>query len=272
MKRISILLLLLLCACGRTGDAAWLGYGEGDNAFIGPPQPGWITHMYVERGQAVQRGDLLFTLDDTHERAARDQAAATLAQMKAALAQQQASLDYNRKQLGRQSGLARANAGTPTQLDLAQSNYTQSGAQIAQAQSQIEQQEAALASAEYALAQRHIIAQTQGRVEDIYYRQGEYVAASIPVLSVLPPNNVYVRFFVPETELGKVHIGERVQIGCDGCKPTDATISFIAQQEEFTPPVIFSEENRGKLVFKLEARAPGGLKINPGQPVDVRPL
>jgi HlyD family secretion protein len=89
---------------------------------------------------------------------------------------------------------------------------------------------------------------------------------------VLPPRNIYVRFFVPEAQLGKVHLGERVAIGCDGCKPIDATISFIAQQEEFTPPVIFSEANRGKLVFKLEARAPGGLKINPGQPVDVRPL
>ncbi|HEY5337861.1 MAG TPA: efflux RND transporter periplasmic adaptor subunit [Rhizomicrobium sp.] len=272
MKRISILLLLLLCACGKSGDSAWLGYGEGDNAFIGAPQPGWVTHMYVQRGQAVQRGDLLFVLDDTHERAARDQAAATLAQMQAALTQQQANLDYNQKQLGRQSGLARANAGTPTQLDLAQSNFRQSGAQISQAQSQIVQQQAALASADYALSQRRVVAQTNGRVEDIYYREGEYVAASVPVLSVLPPKNVYVRFFVPESELSKVRLGEKVRIGCDGCTPIDATISFIAQQEEFTPPVIFSEDNRDKLVFKLEARAPGGLKINPGQPVDVRPL
>ena len=273
MKRVAVLLaVLLLAACGRSDDTVWLGYGEGDNAFIGAPQPGWITHLYVQRGQLVHRGDLLFTLDDTHERAARDQAAATLAQMKGALAQQQANLTYNQKQLVRQSGLARANAGTPTQLDLAQSNFAQSGAQISQANSQIAQQEASLQSAEYALSQRRVVAQTEGRVEDVYYREGEYVGASTAVLSVLPPNNVYVRFFVPETALGKVHLGERVQIRCDGCQPANATISFIAQQEEFTPPVIFSETNRGKLVFKLEARAPGGLKINPGQPVDVRPL
>jgi HlyD family secretion protein len=273
MKRIFlVLLILLLGACSRQDDAVWLGYGEGDNAFIGAPQPGWITHLYVERGQQVHRGDLLFTLDDTQERAARDQAAATLAQMKAALAQQEASLDYNRKQFGRQSGLARANAGTPTALDLAQSNYRQSDAQIAQANSQIAQQEAALQSAEYVLSQRRVVAQTEGQVEDIYYREGEYVAASAAVLSVLPPKNVYVRFFVPEAQLAKVHVGERVRINCDGCQPIDATISFIAQQEEFTPPVIFSETNRDKLVFKLEARAPDGLKINPGQPVDVRPL
>jgi HlyD family secretion protein len=272
MKKFSILLLLLLCACGQSNGPVWLGYGEGDDAFIGPPQPGWITHLYVERGAQVHRGQLLFMLDDTTQRAARDQAAATLAQMKAALTQQQANLVYNRKQLSRQTGLAHDNAGTPTNLDLAQSNFAQSGAQISQAQSEIEQQQASLASAEYALSQRRVVAQTDGQIEDIYYREGEYVGASIPVLSVLPPKNVYVRFFVPETELSKVHVGERVQIRCDNCQPVDATITFIAQQEEFTPPVIFSEDNRGKLVFKLEARAPGGVKINPGQPVDVRPL
>ena len=273
MKRISLLLVLLLSACGKTDDNAWLGYGEGDNAFIGAPQPGWVTHLYVQRGQVVKRGDLLFTLDETHERAARDQAAGTLAQMQAALTQQQANLDYNAKQLGRQTGLARANAGTPTQLDLAQSNFRQSGAQISQAQSQIAQQQAALASADYALGQRRVTAQTDGHVEDVYYREGEYVAASVPVLSVLPPNNVYVRFFVPESQLSKVHLGEKVKITCDGCAANiEATISFIAQQEEFTPPVIFSEENREKLVFKLEARGASGLKINPGQPVDVEPL
>ncbi|HUJ48245.1 MAG TPA: hypothetical protein VLV55_14010, partial [Rhizomicrobium sp.] len=80
------------------------------------------------------------------------------------------------------------------------------------------------------------------------------------------------RFFVPETDFANVHLGQQVRITCDGCKPLTATITFIAQQEEFTPPVIFSVGNREKLVFKLEARTPGGVPLNPGQPVEVRPL
>ena len=96
--------------------------------------------------------------------------------------------------------------------------------------------------------------------------------ASTPVVSVLPPANVYVRFFVPESQLPKVKLGQKVQINCDGCKPMTATITFIAAQAEFTPPVIFSIDNREKLVFKLEARAPGGLHLHPGQPVQVKPL
>jgi len=133
--------------------------------------------------------------------------------------------------------------------------------------------EASLASATYTLSQRAVTAQTEGPVQDIYFREGEFVPASTPVLSILPSDNVYVRFFVPESQLSRAHLGQKVQISCDGCgAPVEATISFIAKQEEFTPPVIFSIGNREKLVFKLEARAPGGLRISPGQPVDVRPL
>lgn len=272
MKCISILLLLLLSACGKSDDQVWLGYGEGDNAFISAPQPGWVSSMHVERGALVHRSDLLFTLDDTAQMANRDQAVATLTNAKASLAQEQANLAYAQMQLTRQTGLARAHAGTPANLDLARSNYQQSQARIAQLQSQIEQMNASLSGATYSLTQRNVVAQTEGRVQDIYFRTGEYVPASTPVLSILPPKNIYVRFFVPETQFSKVHIGQKVRVTCDGCRPMTAEISFIAQKEEFTPPVVFSEDSRTKLVFKLEARMPGGMKLNPGQPVQVRPL
>ena len=120
--------------------------------------------------------------------------------------------------------------------------------------------------------QRQVIAQTEGNVQDIYFREGEYLPASTPAVSILPPKNVFVRFFVPETEFARIQLGGKVRVTCDGCAAMDATVTFIAAREEFTQPVIFSVGNREKLVFKLEARAPDGLKLNPGQPVQVRPL
>jgi len=272
MKTISLLPLLLLAACGPKPDDAWLGYGEGDNAFIAAPEPGWVTQMKVQRGQIVRRGDLLFVLDNTQQQASRDEAIATLQAAKASLAQEQSNLSYTRTELTRQNDLARAGAGTPALRDQALTSYQQSAAHIAQLKAQIAQMDASLTGAAYSLSQRRVIAQTDGSVEDIYFREGEYVAASTPVLSLLPPANVYVRFFVPETQLARVHLRQKVRISCDGCRDMTATVTFIAQQEEFTPPVIFSVGNREKLVFKLEARVPGGLAIHPGQPVDVRPL
>ena len=273
MKRATILAVLLLTGCGRHTDHGWLGYGEGEDAFIAAPQPGWVAKLAVKRGDEVKTGDVLFTLDDTQQSAAQAQAQATIAQTRAQMAQAQSSYDYAAKEFARQTKLVRAGAGTQATLDLAKSNYQTASAAIAQARAQEAQAEAALTNASYQLSQRDVVAQTSGRVEDIYFREGEYAPAGTPVISVLPPQNVYVRFFIPESQLDHVHMGDKVLVTCDGCgKGLRAAVTFIAQQEEFTPPVIFSIGNREKLVFKAEARAPGGLDLNPGQPVEVKPL
>jgi HlyD family secretion protein len=274
MRRLFFALILpvVLAACEEKHDQGWLGYGEGDSAMISAPQAGWVTELKVERGTVVKRGDLLFVLDSTTQEASREQASDALNQARASLKQEQSNLAYTRTELTRQESLARAHAGTPTDLDLARTNEQQSVAKIGQLQAQIGQMEANLKGAAYGLSQRQIVSQTEGPVQDIYFRPGEYVPASTPVVSVLPPANVYARFFVPETELPKVKLGQKVQVNCDGCKPMTATITFIAAQAEFTPPVIFSVNNREKLVYKLEARGAGGLDIHPGQPVTVKAL
>lgn len=265
--------LLLLGGCGNRGQQPWLGYAEGEDAFISAPQPGWVASVAVRRGDVVKKGDVLFTLDDTQQLAARDEAKATLAQANAQLTKAKAQLAYATKELVRQTALVHASAGTKAALDLAQNNYDATQAQITQIEAQERQAQATLDNAEYQLSQRKITARIGGRIEDIYFRQGEYVPASTPVISLLPPQNVFVRFFVPEKEFSQVKMGQKVHISCDGCADNiTATITFIAQEQEFTPPVIFSIANRQKLVFKLEARAPGGLKLNPGQPVDVTPV
>jgi HlyD family secretion protein len=126
-------------------------------------------------------------------------------------------------------------------------------------------------AAETRLNRRKLLSTVNGSVQEIYFRPGEHVAAGRPVVSLLPPNNIKIRFFVPETLLPKVSLGQPVEIHCDGCKTNvPARVTFISRTSEFTPPVIYSLEERSKLVYLVEARTgePGGLRV--GQPVDVR--
>src|SRR5690348_1770822 len=201
MKRLCVAIaVIVLSACSRNDDHVWLGYAEGDIAYVSAPQAGWIAKMTVNRGDWVEQGHLLFTLDDTHEIAARDQAVATIGQAEAELAQEKANLAYAQIQLQRQTGLARAHAGVPATLDQALASTRQSQARIAQLENQIKQMQAGLVDANYQLSQRSVIARTHGRVQDILFRPGEYAPAMTPVVSLLPPENVFVRFFVPEKD------------------------------------------------------------------------
>jgi HlyD family secretion protein len=272
VRRFALVFLLLLGGCEKAHEGTWLGYAAGDTAFVSAPLAGWVTDLKVDRGAWVKRGDALFTLDNTSQIATRDQAEATIAQAQGQIGQAEANLDLTRRQLERQRGLMQSNATSRQLYDEAKSAYDEALAQVAQLRASEAQARASLEGASYQLAQRQIVALTTGRVQDVYFRSGEYVPATTAVISILPPENVYVRFFVPEDQFARIKLGQKVKIHCDGCADITATVTFIASQQEYTPPVIFSNQSRKQLVFKVEARTPGGLKLNPGQPVDVDPL
>jgi HlyD family secretion protein len=273
LKPLALVLLAVLSGCEQQHEGAWLGYAEGDQAFIAAPLAGWVTDLKVQRGDWVNKGQPLFSLDAANQISARDQAQAEIAQAQGQLGQAEANLELARKQLVRQEGLMRSGATSQQAYDQAKMSFDAANAQVAQLEANERQARAGLSGAAYQLSQREVVSLTEGRVQDVFFREGEYVPAMTPVVSVLPPRNVYVRFFVPEDQFSRVHLGQKVRVHCDGCADNIvATVAFIASQQEFTPPVIFSNQSRTQLVFKVEARAPGGLKLNPGQPVDVDPL
>jgi hypothetical protein len=147
---------------------------------------------------------------------------------------------------------------------------------IAVAQQQaVEAAQAALAMAQWRLDQRRVAAPAAGRIADVLARPGETMAAGAPVVSLLPPGNILVRFFVAEADVASLHKGDKLALACDGCPPDLAgTVSFISPQAEYTPPFIYSETSRTKLVYLIEAhpRSDQATRLNPGQPVDVRPV
>jgi HlyD family secretion protein len=145
-------------------------------------------------------------------------------------------------------------------------------AEITAAEAAMLAAEAALRQAETRLAKRRITAPAAGRIQDVYFRPGEVVTAGQPVLALLPPTNRLLRFYVPEPLLATLTLGDTVQVTCDLCpSPLAARISFISREAEFTPPVIFSDEERAKLVFRVEARPLSQLELPLGLSVTVLP-
>ena len=297
-----------ILACGHTSPT-YQGYVEGEFVSVATSQSGRLDALPVARGQMVAAGAPLFGLECAQEAAARQQAADELAAAQAQLAdlklgKRPQEVDAARAQLAQAEAQARNLAAqlardeaqfkerliSPSQIDQSRAASQAADAQVRQLRSQlavvqlpsrsdqihaqaaqVEAAKAALAQAEWKLAQKTVAAPKGGLVQDLLYREGEWVPAGSPVARLLPPGNVKVRFFVPETEVGRLQPGQAVALRCDGCPEVAARITFISPQAEFTPPVIYSENTRSKLVFMAEARpTPGdGLKLHPGQPVAV---
>ena len=181
----------------------------------------------MREGDQVGTGTPLFTVDPELQQTEVDMAQASLANAK---------VSYDRA-----LSLLKSSSGTQKALD--------------DAEAVIRTEMARLNAAQTRLTRRKLASPVNGSVQEIYYRPGEYVLAGRPVVSLLPPNNIKIRFFVPETLLPKISLGQEVQIHCDGCKAdVSARVTFISRTSEFTPPVIYSLEERSKLVYLVEAR------------------
>lgn len=304
-------LAIVLLACTNDGSRSYQGYAEGEYVRVAAPFSGTLQVLAVKRGTQVKAGETLFTLEQENEAAARREARerlqnaeAQLANLqkgkrpteieaiRAQLAQAEAALKLSATQLKRQEQLVAQNFIARERLDEARAAHERDTQHVAELRAQlataqlaarpdeikaaahnVEAARAALAQAQWKLDQKSVEAPVAGLVQDTYFVTGEWVTANQPVVSLLPPENVKVRFFVEERRLGAVRIGQKLAVSCDGCAvPLGAEVSFISPQAEFTPPVIYSRQERAKLVFLIEARpAPGdAVKLHPGQPVEVK--
>jgi len=305
-----VAVVLVLPACSNEGPRTYQGYAEGEYVRVAAPFAGTLQKLAVARGTWVKAADALFILEQENEAAARREAVervknaeAQLANLqkgrrppeidaiRAQLAQAETALKLSATQLKRNEQLVAQNFIAKERLDESRAAYDREFQHVAElkaqlatarlaarpdeikaAESNVAAARAALAQADWKLAQRTVEAPVAGLVQDTYYVTGEWVNANQPVVSLLPPENIKVRFFVEEARVGALQVGQRVTATCDGCAaPVAATVSFISPQAEFTPPVIYSRDQRAKLVFLIEARpaAADAVKLRPGQPLDI---
>ena len=300
--------IALLAGCGREARDVFQGYAEADFVDVATSEPGQLESLGAAKGNAIAAGAPLFALEAAREAAALRQAQEQLAAAQAQLQDlrqgkrppevdvvraqlEQARAEATRAAAERERDAAQFASGgiAKAQVDRSQAAADASAARVRELERQLEvaqlpartdqiaAQEAQAAAAQAAveqaawrLGQKTVAAPVAGQVFDVLYQPGEWVAAGRPVVRLLPPGNVKIRFFVPETALGALAVGQALAVRCDGCaEDIPAKITYISPEAEYTPPIIYSNETRSKLVFMVEARPLDGANLHPGQPLEV---
>jgi HlyD family secretion protein len=296
---------LVIPGFGTPETPRWNGYVEADYVYAAPLSAGQIATLAVHEGDLVAAGDLLFTLNDSQQQALLASANAGVAVaeanlsnlttgsrqdeidvIRASLSKAQSDLSLARDTSARQGKLFAQGVSTQSQLDQARATLASAEAAVRQLQAQLKVAElpardaqrlaaeanvavarAAVEKAKADLGDRTVLAPTAGRIEELYFDSGEMAAAGSPVASILPDGALKVKFYLPEAVRQEFALGDRVSVSCDGCPDgLTATVSFFASDPQFTPPVIYSRDERQRLSFLAEATLDAGT-LHPGQPV-----
>jgi HlyD family secretion protein len=304
------LALVALTACARKHPSGYQGYLEGEFVYFSSPLAGQLEKLAVTKGTHVAAGTPLFNLEQGAELATlqetvgrlrqaqarlsdlrKGQRPSELAALEARLAQARAAAELANREFTRLSRLHESKVASEEDYDRVRLNHESAvkrvaelaaqmdtaglGARadlIAAAEAEAAAAQAALDRAGWAVAQKSQSAPQAGFVYDTLFREGEFVTAGQPVVILLPPENIKVRFFVPEPELGNIKKGGTVSVAQSGRDaPLEARISYVSPKPEYTPPVLYNRENRSKLVFMIEAvfSADVARDLHPGQPVEV---
>lgn len=307
-RPVVFLALIALAACQPEAET-FSGAVEGEYVYIAPTSAGLLETLSVARGQSVEKDTPLFALDATALRAAllaaeadvereralwrdmtKGQRPAEIEVLLRRADQARADFDSAQKEFKRVETLVRTGAQSRADFDVKKAALDSATAHVAEVEAEIatahlggreDALSAALAAvqkAEQTVVQTRRLLQDSARtapaagyIEDTFYRPGEYVTAGAPVVSLLPPENVKIRFYVPESALTRFQVGQALRVHCDGCQaPVAAHVNYVASQSEYTPPVIYSVGTRDKLVFRIEAISDAPTSsLHPGQPVDI---
>ena len=290
-------------------DVLAVGYVEGEYVHLAPVATAELAEVGVRQGDRVAPGQVVARQERSdaeialaRAEASRGQAEAELANLRegqrpeeirvieASIERAQVRLHEAGRAADRQMTLAVGGIVSEANLDQAVAERDMARTELAQleaelavarlparsgevkaAEARLRGAEAAVRQAEWELGQRTLISPVHGEVADVFRRVGELAGPTAPVLSILPDGAVKLVVFVGEADIAPLALDQRLAVRCDGCPDgLTATVSYVSDEPEFTPPVIFSVETRQKLVFRVEARPDDGSRLlRPGQIVDV---
>lgn len=303
--------VLMALGLAQPASTVWNGYLEADYVYVAPLTAGRITAIHADQGDRVAATVLLVEMDTETQTAALAAAKAAVAQAQAnldnletgsreaeiaviaaSLRRAEADRDLAKGNLDRTQVLSDKGTASSVQLQQMHSQLAVAQAQVDQLQAQLEvaklparaaqrnAAEAALNVARYqaltaqvALRDRSLMAPITGVIDQRFFKPGEVAGAGAPILSLFDPAKLKVIFFVPEARRAGLALGQQLSVTCDGC-PNDlaAKVIRIAPEPQFTPPILYSRDERGRLVFRAEAQMAQTEGLSPGQPVSLVPL
>lgn len=306
---LAALIAILIPGYGEPPEIVYNGYAEGNYVYVAPEAPGRIVSIAVEEGQKVFEGQLLFKLDDTDARAVMHAAEARVAQAKAnldnlktgrrkaeidviraSLAQAEADQHLAETTLKRSEKLLQRELVPPAQVDADRARLEAANARVEQLRAQLKVAElpardaqvlaaeaalnAARAEADRArsaLEKRVVLSPATGTVDKVFFDKGEVAGIGAPAVAILPPGAIKLIFFIPEAERPAIALGEELDLNCDGCpEGLTARVTRMASEPQFTPPILYSRDERGRLVFRAEGKVLGASPLLPGQPITLR--
>lgn len=306
----AVLTLILIIGCSYNKELIQ-GYVDARLIYVSTSRSGRLIELETLRGNEVTKGDSLFKLEQEPESMAitlgkakiveaearvrdlqKGQRPSEIAAIEARLAEARTNVEISKITYERRITLLKNSAVTKESVDQAEAQYKEAISRvnninaeletarlggredaIEAAKAQVEQAKWDLDRLKWESGEKSIFAPASGYIFDTYYEVGETVPANKPILSILVPEEIYAVFFIHEELLSRIHLGDSIQVKCDNCeKNLTATISFISPKAEYTPPVIYSEDRRSKLVYRVEAVFPEkiSIRMHPGQPIDLK--
>ncbi|MFJ1268310.1 HlyD family secretion protein [Legionella lytica] len=269
---LTLIACLTLTNCKNDKPVSFPGYVQGKFTYISAYYSGELKQLNVTAGDTIKQGHPLFTLEPSPENTELLAADARVQQARDEQKKHESNYSLQKKNHERNLFLFRKQVISKEELEKSNDDLTTAIASKKAAEANLLEVQAKQSQAQWSSKQKAVIAPVNALVFQTYYSEHEQVPANKPVLSLLTAGSSKVIFYVPEPLLSTIKLNQLVQVARDGqSEVIKAKISYISPKEEYTPPVIFSDAERTKLVFRVEALplTENNAAVHPGQPVTV---
>ena len=271
----SVLLLLALSilssSCSDRKNAV-SGTIEVDEAHVGPRMAGRVEKIFSQEGDRLKEGQIIAQLEASELRARRDLAAAQIESAIRDADAAAAQLEFLRADAKRQKDLLARKVVSPNDAERADSLSKTQEKNLEAAQMKVIQARAQLADIEAQLKEMQVVAPAESILEVLSVKVGDVLPANGEVATLLLPQHLWVRVYVPEPWLGKIKLAEQVRVRVDSFPGTDfpGEVEQINRQAEFTPRNVQTVEDRIRQVFGVKIRLPNNDdRLRAGMAADV---